>query len=693
MDRKMARKCLVVLVPMFVAVVPARADQAPEPRFVPSHVASGGSVPIATAIGDVTGDGRADLIVANGGGGTSKTNHKIFVFAQAEDGRLPAAPTFSVTPSAAGAAYRLAVGDLDGDGEADLAVASLDGDPSPGIDIFLESNGVLTGPTTLPSIPIEDLAVGDTNGDGLDDLIYARSGAPVTLAIRRQLLLGGFATETVIDAHIQSAGLSLGDIDGDGLTDLAVDGSADETADVFVQDAVLHTFTRSSVPLPTPVTRSFLADVNHDGKADLVVAEAGGGPAWAPGAGDGTFGSFTSVGGASFAAEETGDLNGDGLADLATFAKGKLRVYVQQTGGGLSPPCVFPAKRVVGGDAATSIGDLSGDGGADMAGAEGAGQVGAATIFTQLTGGDRLPTGLSLIASASRVTFGSGVTLSGTLSSPDGGCTPTGTVAIHQRDPNDGETIIDTVPLDADLGFTVDVHPSSVGTYTYWATWDGDATHDAATSANREVAVGIPTSLNLTTSASKVVFGHTVKLRATLAGSEGSPTIDFYRIVDGDKTKIGSASADPDGLATLTVEPSRNATYQARFAGNDGLFPSKSRTRTVDVRVVVVGSMVKYDALKDGVAVYDCCKAFYRFLVKPKHPGGIVRVAVRYLSGGSWHKLPSEVDTFKLGPDGTDQIFLNVAGGKGYTFRVRSHFASDGDHLGAWSTYVKFRFR
>jgi hypothetical protein len=103
--------------------------------------------------------------------------------------------------------------------------------------------------------------------------------------------------------------------------------------------------------------------------------------------------------------------------------------------------------------------------------------------------------------------------------------------------------------------------------------------------------------------------------------------------------------------------------------------------------------MVRYDAFKGGVAVYDCCKAFYRFLVRPRHPGGLVTVAVQYLSGGRWHELPSEIDTFKLGRDGTDQIFLHVAGGTGYTFRVRSHFASDDDHVGAWSTYVRFRFR
>jgi hypothetical protein len=309
-------------------------------------------------------------------------------------------------------------------------------------------------------------------------------------------------------------------------------------------------------------------------------------------------------------------------------------------------------------------------------------------------GSDKLPTSLSLVASASKVTTGSSVTLSGTLSNPDGGCALTsGTVTIHQRDPNDVESVVDTASLDGDFGFSIDVQPAGVGSYTYWATWVGDATHDAATSAERDVAVGDPTSLSLTVSASTVVYGHAVTLRSTLTGSTGSPTISFYRIVDGVKTKVHDAVADGDGFATLTITPSRNASYQARFVGSAGLLPSSSPTREVDVRVVVVGSMVRYDAFKDGVAIYDCCKAYYRFLVKPKHPGGIVRVSVQYLAGGRWHALPSEIDTFKLGPDGTDQIFLHVAGGRGYRFRVRSHFAADRDHLGAWSTYVRFRFR
>src|SRR5205823_6807748 len=141
----------------------------------------------------------------------------------------------------------------------------------------------------------------------------------------------------------------------------------------------LHTFTQFDAPLGgTSVTRSFLADVDGDGKSDLVVRTSGA-IASARSIGDGTFDAFASVTGPTFTAEEVGDLNADGTDDLAAFTNGKLRVY-SGTSLGLTAPCVFPATGVDGTDAATSIGDLTDDGAADLAAAEGGGQNGAATV-------------------------------------------------------------------------------------------------------------------------------------------------------------------------------------------------------------------------------------------------------------------------------------------------------------------------
>jgi hypothetical protein len=686
--------CLAVLGVTLVAS-PARATAA-DPRFLASSVQSGGSVPVATAIGDVTGDGLPDLIVANSSGGTSTTDDTVFVFEQdPTDHTLPSNPSFSVTPSAASNDYKVAVGDLNGDGTRDLAV----GIPGVGIDVFL---GTGTGLLSLPDVTIAapklvDLAVGDLNGDNLDDLVSTETASSYDVVLRSQVALGGFTSGTMLAHNVPASGLSLGDVNDDGATDFALDGPYDApTAPaVYLQDTGLHTFAEHDVTLATDVTRLFLADVNHDGSPDVVAAEVGGILGWAIGNGDGTFGTFSaSVGAPQFSAKEVGDLNGDGHDDVATLsADGTLRVYVQQDVGGLGAPCSFPAPDASGDDAATSIGDLTGDGAAEIAAAEGGGDLGAATVFRQLTDGEKLTTSLSLAPSTSSTVYGDTVTLSGALSNPDGGCLRTGSVVIHRSGPVGG-TVVDTVPLGSDLTFTTDVVPPSGGTYTYWATWAGDDTHADATSSNVQIDVAkTATSLGLSASRRTVVFGNHVTLTATLHGVTNTPKVRFFRIVGATKTLIGAVNVDVHGVATLKIAPSRNASYQALFPGGAGTLPSTSPKRSVDVRVVVVGSMVKYAARRNGTAIYNCCKAFYHFVVKPKIPGGVVRVAVQYRAGGTWHKLPSAVDTFTLGSDGTDTIFLHIAGGKGYTFRVRSYFASDGAHLGAWSSYVRFRFR
>ncbi|TMK58773.1 MAG: hypothetical protein E6G54_07545, partial [Actinobacteria bacterium] len=477
--------CLAVFGATLVAS-PARATAA-DPRFLATSVQSGGSVPVATAVGDVTGDGLPDLIVADGSGGTSATNDTVFVFEQVPtDHTLPSSPSFSVTPSAASNHYKVAVGDLNGDGTGDLAV----GIPGVGIDVFLGTG------TDLPSSPdvtiaapkLVDLAVGDLNADHLDDLVSAETASSYDVVLRSQIpVLGGFTSGTVLAHNVPASGLSLGDVNDDGATDFALDGPYDTpTAPaVYLQDAGLHTFAEHDVTLSTDVTRLFLADVNHDGSSDVVVAEVGGTLSWAIGNGDGSFGTFSSsVDAPQFSAKEVGDLNGDGYDDVATLsADGTLRVYVQQDGGGLGAPCSFPAPDASGDDAATSIGDLTGDGAAEIAAAEGGGDLGGATIFRQLTGGQKLATALSLAPSASSIVYGNTVTLSGALSDPDGGCLRTGSVVIHRSGPLGGTVVVDTVPLGSDLTFTADVMPPSGGTYTYWATWAGDETHTAATSS------------------------------------------------------------------------------------------------------------------------------------------------------------------------------------------------------------------
>ena len=117
------------------------------------------------AVGDFNGDGRPDLAVANIGSNT------VSVLLGNGDGTFQPAQHF-----ATGAAPRsVAVGDFNGDGRLDLATANSGGNDvsvllGNGDGTFAAAQSV---PLQIPFIPVDpplSVAVGDFNADGKMDL-------------------------------------------------------------------------------------------------------------------------------------------------------------------------------------------------------------------------------------------------------------------------------------------------------------------------------------------------------------------------------------------------------------------------------------------------------------------------------------------------------------------------------------------
>ncbi|NTV74407.1 MAG: VCBS repeat-containing protein, partial [Holophaga sp.] len=149
-------------------------DSAHPGTYLPRVDYGVGPHPVAVAVADLDGDGRPDLAVANSGTSLAPTTQGVSVLLQgAQAGTFQAAVTYDTGDSYASS---VAVGDLDGDGRPDLAVAEAGLPGYPGSVAVLTQDpaaagafkaavryGGVQGPGSV--------AIADIDGDGLKDLV------------------------------------------------------------------------------------------------------------------------------------------------------------------------------------------------------------------------------------------------------------------------------------------------------------------------------------------------------------------------------------------------------------------------------------------------------------------------------------------------------------------------------------------
>jgi FG-GAP-like repeat/Abnormal spindle-like microcephaly-assoc'd, ASPM-SPD-2-Hydin len=353
---------------LFVTACPFGSAQA---YFFGAEALTIPSGPSAIALGDFNGDGRTDLAVADGVG--------ISILLGTPQGSFAGAVNYST-----GVPTGLAVGDVNGDGKLDLIVVT-----GP-VEIMLgNGDGTFQTPFTIPNISGTAVAVGDFNHDGKLDLAIATGSTGPAVCI---LLGNGNGTfGTGVDyPTIGSFSVIVSDFNGDGNLDLAVGhgysgGGGDEISILLGRgDGTFKPYI--SVPAPGDGDDSLAAaDLNDDGKLDLVVASfynSAGGVSVLLGNGDGTFAPAVSYPAPSDGTNSVaiGDFNGDGHPDIAAtnYPGYDLSVFLGVGNGTFKSAMQYPASIDPVG---LVIGDFNGDGLLDIASIAGYGSSAAITVL------------------------------------------------------------------------------------------------------------------------------------------------------------------------------------------------------------------------------------------------------------------------------------------------------------------------
>jgi hypothetical protein len=295
-----------------VALFMASALAASASEFTTAVNYAVGNSPISLAVGDFNGDGAPDLAVAD------LTSGKVSILLGKGNGTFQTAVKYS----AGSRPISVAVGDFNGDGFLDLAVVN---NLSSGmVSILLgKGDGTFTAEAAYAAgTSSRSVAVGEFNGDGDLDLAVANQGSD-NVSILLGNGNGSFQAPVNYNAGTQPVFVTASDLGNNGVVDLAVadaSSGAGSTISVLLGNGNGTFQTAVAYDTGSRPESIAVADFNGDGLPDMAAADFNAAEVSVLlGSGNGVFGKAVNYAvGSGPVSIATADFNGDGKADLVT---------------------------------------------------------------------------------------------------------------------------------------------------------------------------------------------------------------------------------------------------------------------------------------------------------------------------------------------------------------------------------------
>jgi hypothetical protein len=289
-------------------------------------------------VGDIDGDGKLDLVEVD------KTNSSfvsIYLNTTVAIGSISfSAATNLITGANNHKLRNVAISDLDGDGKADIAVVNNEG------NVLLYRNTGSVGTVSFAAkveyaagTGPQGIMIGDIDSDGLPDLAITNAdGGGTSVRVLRNTSTSG-TLSFVNSGNFTTGGgpydLALGDLDGDGKLDIATVNHGGQNVSVLLNTSASGTVsfaTKTDFAIGKSALKIAIGDLNGDGKLDVVVTQGGAAVSILTNttttAGTVTFAPKIDVlsTGSSLQAI-IGDLDGDGKTDFATGGSKKIIVF------------------------------------------------------------------------------------------------------------------------------------------------------------------------------------------------------------------------------------------------------------------------------------------------------------------------------------------------------------------------------